>query len=134
METKSNMIHYNFDKPKDLGLVSSGDLWESQQGAKGFGQNQNPLRPFIAQNNNGMWNFPNQLKPSHAVEHILDIVQNKETIEIIYRVTKDPQSDILPDDKIIKKVFGIEDGQMVFLGERDGKYVKPQPASYTFDE
>lgn len=115
---------------KEIEPLKDGSKISLSSSFKGYGDKGN--HPFIAANT-GM-NFPSHIKPTHDVEHILDIVQNKETIEIIYRVTKDPQSDILPFDKIIKKVFGIEDGQMVFLGERDGKYVKPQPASYTFDE
>lgn len=123
---------HNIDNTKDFSLVNTGSIWD---------QWKEPYQkhPMIAAPNNNN-TFPKSMnhllhqKPVQAIKQLLSQEMKDGKVEIIYRITKDPQSDIQPEDRLIKEVYGIEKGELVYLGQRDGRYVKPQPASYSFDE
>lgn len=92
--------------------------------------------PFIAAQEN--YKFPgfdsHRLSLPKEIKQLLETIVSESKVEIIYRLTKDSQSEFQPMDRFIRETYVMTPSGMSLKCREDGNYIEPKPATYSFDE
>ena len=92
--------------------------------------------PFIAARET--YKFPGAdlhgISLDKEIKQLLETIVSESKVEIIYRLTRDPQSEFQPRDRFIRETYVMTPSGMSLKCREDGNYVEPKPATYSFNE